>query len=391
MGDRGMGDREQARTNDDHAVNPHGFGGGSKPVSGHLGFRIIGVAGAATGRYRKAVTDPAVPSPPPSAPFTVAALYRFAPVADPAALRLHLLDLCGSQVRGTLLVAHEGINGTIAGPQAAIARVIDGVRALPGFDRLELKYSTASAMPFHRMKVRVKAEIVTMGQPDIDPVEGVGTYVSPQDWNALIADPDTVVIDTRNDYEGEIGAFEGAVQPNTRTFREFADWFRTEGRALLDRPTPPKVAMYCTGGIRCEKATAFLKAEGVRDVHHLEGGILKYLETVPEPESLWRGECFVFDERVAVGHGLVEGEYSLCRACRMPVSPEGRLSTRYVEGVACDRCWDDRDATQREGYAERHKQVEIARARGVAHVGATLANPLPAGEGLSLQEPKAIG
>jgi UPF0176 protein len=198
----------------------------------------------------------------------------------------------------------------------------------------------------------------------------VGAYVSPQDWNALIADPDTVLIDTRNDYEGEIGAFEGAVQPNTRTFREFADWFRTEGRALLDRPTPPKVAMYCTGGIRCEKATAFLKAEGVRDVPHLEGGILKYLETVPEPESLWRGECFVFDERVAVGHGLVEGEHTLCRGCRMPVSPEGRRSARYVEGVSCDRCWDSRDQVQREGYAERQKQMEIARARGVAHVGA---------------------
>jgi UPF0176 protein len=370
MDDTGVDDTQQTGTDDDHAGNPHGFGGGSKAASGHSGFRIIGIARAAAGRYRKAVTVPAVPSQSPSAPFTVAALYRFAPVADPAALRMHLLDLCGTQVRGTLLVAHEGINGTIAGPEADVARVVDGVRVLPGFERLELKYSTAQAMPFHRMKVRVKAEIVTMGQPDIDPVEGVGTYVSPQDWNALIADPDTVVIDTRNDYEGEIGAFAGAVQPNTRTFREFADWFRTEGRALLDRPTPPKVAMYCTGGIRCEKATAFLKAEGVRDVHHLEGGILKYLETVPEPESLWRGECFVFDERVAVGHGLVEGEHSLCRACRMPVSPEGRRSPRYVEGVSCDRCWDDRDATQREGYAERQKQMEIARARGVAHVGA---------------------
>jgi UPF0176 protein len=306
-----------------------------------------------------------------AAAVVVAALYRFAPVADPAALRLRLLDLCGSEVRGTLLVAHEGINGTIAGPEAAVARVIDGVRALPGFERLELKYSSAEAMPFHRMKVRVKAEIVTMGQPDIDPVGGVGAYVAAEDWNALIADPDTIVIDTRNDYEGAIGAFEGAVQPNTRTFREFAAWFHDEGRALLaDRPTPPKVAMYCTGGIRCEKATAFLKAEGVADVHHLEGGILKYLETIPEPESLWRGECFVFDERVAVGHGLALGEHSLCRACRLPVSPEGRRSERYVEGVSCDRCWDDRDESRRAAYAERQKQMEIARKRGVAHVGA---------------------
>ena len=301
----------------------------------------------------------------------VAALYHFTPFADPAALRQPLLDLCLAEgVRGTLLLAREGINGTIAGPRAGIDALLAHIRALPGCAALEHKESWSDTMPFGRMKVRLKREIVTMGQPDIDPVEGVGAYVSAQDWNALIADPDTVVIDTRNDYEGEIGAFAGAVQPNTRTFREFADWFRTEGRALLDRPTPPKVAMYCTGGIRCEKATAFLKAEGVRDVHHLEGGILKYLETVPEPESLWRGECFVFDERVAVGHGLVEGDHTLCRGCRMPVSPEGRRSARYVEGVSCDRCWDSRDQVQREGYAERQKQMEIARARGVAHVGA---------------------
>lgn len=364
-----MDDTEQAGTDDDHAGSPHGFDGGSKPGSGHSGFRIIGVARAAAGRYRKVVTVPAVPPMSPSTPFTVAALYRFAPVADPAALRLHLLDLCGTQVRGTLLVAHEGINGTIAGPEADIARVIDGVRALPGFERLELKYSTASAMPFHRMKVRVKAEIVTMGQPDIDPVEGVGTYVSPQDWNALIADPDTVVIDTRNDYEGEIGAFAGAVQPNTRTFREFADWFRTEGRALLDRPTPPKVAMYCTGGIRCEKSTAFLKAEGVTDVHHLHGGVLRYLETVPQADSLWEGECFVFDERVAVGHNLTPGTHTLCRGCRMPVSEAGRASPNYLEGVCCDRCHGTRDEDRRAGYAERQRQMELARKRGRPHIG----------------------
>lgn len=307
-----------------------------------------------------------------AAPVRVAALYRFAPVEDPHALRLRLIALCGETVRGTLLVAREGINGTIAGPEDAVARVVDGVRAEPGFERLELKYSTAETMPFYRMKVRVKAEIVTMGQPDLDPARDAGTYVSAEDWNALISDPDTVVIDTRNDYEGAIGAFEGAIQPNTRTFREFADWFRDEGRALLDRPTQPRVAMYCTGGIRCEKATAFLKAEGVAEVHHLEGGVLRYLETIPEPESLWRGECFVFDERVAVGHGLALGEHSLCRACRMPVSPEGRRSPRYVEGVSCDRCHDARDATRRAGYAERQRQMKIAATRGAAHVGAVL-------------------
>ncbi|RZJ18613.1 MAG: rhodanese-related sulfurtransferase [Brevundimonas sp.] len=305
----------------------------------------------------------------PPSPVQVAALYRFAPIADRDAVRTRLETLCGDAVRGTLLIAHEGINGTVAGPADAIARLLDGVRAMPGFADLDVKYSTAGAMPFLRMKVRLKAEIVTMGVPDMDPTREVGTYVSPADWNALIADPDTIVIDTRNDYEGDIGAFEGAIQPNTRTFREFPDWWRAEGAALMDRPNPPRVAMYCTGGIRCEKATAFLKAEGVPDVYHLQGGVLRYLETIPQAESLWRGDCFVFDERVAVGHGLTESDHTLCRGCRMPVSPEGRASPHYVEGVCCDRCHADRTEDQRAGYAERHRQVQIADRMGIDHVG----------------------
>jgi len=308
------------------------------------------------------------------APFQVAALYRFARIADREAVRDRLEAVCAANgVRGTLLVAHEGLNGTIAGSEAGVAGVIAAIHALPGFDRLELKYSTATGAPFHRLKVRIKAEIVTMGEPDIDPVSDAGTYVSAQDWNALIADPATIVIDTRNDYEVAVGAFEGAIQPNTRSFRDFPDWVRGEGRALFDGPTPPKVAMYCTGGIRCEKATAFLKAEGIEDVHHLEGGILRYLEDIPEAESLWRGECFVFDERVAVGHGLEQGTHSLCRGCRMPVSPEGRLSPLYVEGVSCEACHQDRTEDQRRAYAERHRQVEIAAGQGVAHIGADAA------------------
>lgn len=311
-------------------------------------------------------------SPPSAATFRVAALYRFARVEDREAVRARLEALCAPDVRGILLVAHEGLNGTIAGPPEAVDRVLDGIRALPGFDRLELKFATAATPPFRRMKVRIKAEIVTMGEPDLDPATGAGTYVSPAEWNALIADPDTVVIDTRNDYETAIGAFAGAVQPNTRSFRDFPDWFRTEGRALLDRPTPPKVAMYCTGGIRCEKATAFLKAEGVPEVFHLEGGILRYLETAAEPESLWRGECFVFDERVAVGHGLSSGSHTLCRGCRMPVSEAGRASPLYVEGICCERCHDTRTVEQRERYAERARQMEIAEQLGIDHVGAIL-------------------
>lgn len=315
--------------------------------------------------YRGPVTEPHFKD----YPVLVAALYRFAPVADTSALRERLIALCGQEVRGTLLVAHEGINGTIAGPHDAIKRVVDGIYAEPGFDRLELKYSGANEMPFYRMKVRIKAEIVTMGLPDLDPVNGVGTYVKPQDWNALIADPDTVIIDTRNDYEFEIGTFKNAIQPNTKTFREFAEWFEKEGRDLVTGPNPPKVAMFCTGGIRCEKSTAYLKSEGIQEVHHLEGGILKYLEEIPEPQSLWQGECFVFDERVSVGHGLKLGEHTLCRACRMPVSVEGMKSDRFVEGVSCDRCWDERGQERRAAYAERQHQIELAKKRGSAHIG----------------------
>lgn len=303
-------------------------------------------------------------------PFTVAALYRFALIEDCETVQALLEKACaGNAVRGTLLVAREGLNGTVAGSEAGVAAVIAAIRALPGFDRLELKFSTAATMPFHRLKVRIKSEIVTMGEAGLDPATDAGTYVSPQDWNALIADPATIVIDTRNDYEVAVGTFEGALQPNTKTFREFPDWVRGEGRALFEGPTPPRVAMYCTGGIRCEKATAFLKAEGIPDVHHLEGGILRYLEVVPEPESLWRGECFVFDERVAVGHGLEQGTHSLCRGCRMPVSADGRLSPLYVEGISCEACHEDRTEAQRRAYAERHRQVEIASRQGLAHIG----------------------
>lgn len=308
-------------------------------------------------------------------PVTVAALYRFAPVADPAALRDALEALCRrGAIRGTLLVAHEGVNGTIAGPASAIADVVGFLRAQPDFADLDVKYSGAAAMPFYRMKVRVKREIVTMGQPGIDPRASVGTYVAPQDWNALIADPDTIVIDTRNDYEVAAGTFERAIDPKTSTFREFPEWFRRERERLLGGGRTPRVAMFCTGGIRCEKSTAFLKAEGVKEVYHLKGGILKYLEEVPPHESLWRGECFVFDERVTVGHGLVQGSHVLCRACRRPVSEEGRASPLYEEGVSCAACHGERTDEQRASARERHRQELLARARGQAHIGAVLEN-----------------
>lgn len=312
--------------------------------------------------------------PVTSAPVRVAALYRFTRFADPAALRGPLLDACTiNGIRGTLLLAPEGINGTIAGTPHGIDTVLAHIRALPDCADTDVKLSTASTMPFHRMKVRLKREIVTMGQPGIDPRHTVGTYVDPQDWNALIADPETIVIDTRNDYEVAVGTFERALDPKTASFREFPAWFRSERDRLLGEGKAPKVAMFCTGGIRCEKSTAFLRQEGVEEVFHLKGGILKYLETVPEEESLWRGECFVFDQRVSVGHGLAEGSYGLCHACRRPVSEDDRASPLYEEGVSCPACHSERTDEQRESYRERQRQEVLAAGHGRLHVGAVFA------------------
>lgn len=301
----------------------------------------------------------------------VAALYCFTRFDDPAALKVPLEALCHTHgIRGTLLLAGEGINGTIAGTEAGIAAIVAHVRGLPGCAGVDVKFSDAPHMPFHRMKVRIKREIVTMGQPDIDPLATVGTYVEPQDWNALISDPDTIVIDTRNDYEVAVGTFSGAIDPQTQTFREFPEWFRAERDRLLGQGKPPKVAMFCTGGIRCEKSTAFLKQEGVEKVYHLKGGILKYLETVPQDQSLWEGECFVFDQRVTIRHGLVQGSYELCHACRRPISAEDRESELYEIGVSCPACHGERTDEQRAAYRERERQEKLASARGAAHVGA---------------------
>ena len=304
-------------------------------------------------------------------PVTVAALYKFAQFPDPDALRAPLAALCRAQaIKGTLLLAREGLNGTIAGPDRGIAAVLEHLRALPGCAALDVKLSHAEAMPFYRMKVRVKPEIVTMGQPEIDPLTGAGHYVEAAQWNALISDPDVVLIDTRNDYEVAIGTFSGAADPQTTSFRDFPAWFRAERERLLGQGKAPKVAMFCTGGIRCEKSTAFLKNEGVQEVFHLRGGILKYLEQIPAEDSLWQGECFVFDERVSVGHGLAPGSYELCRACRRPLSAADRASPQYEEGASCPACHDTRDEAQRARYRERHRQERLAIKRGTAHLGA---------------------
>jgi UPF0176 protein len=304
-------------------------------------------------------------------PICIAALYKFTRLVECDAIRLKLARLClAERVKGTLLLAAEGINGTIAGSDPAIDSVLTFVRSLPGCADLDVKISHAEALPFNRLKVRVKREIVTMGEPQIDPLAGTGHYVSPQDWNALISDPGTIVIDTRNDYEVAIGSFAGAIDPKTASFREFPAWFRAERERIVGDGPAPKIAMFCTGGIRCEKSTAFLKSEGLDEVYHLEGGVLKYLETVAAEHSLWTGECFVFDQRVAVGHGLRPGTHVLCHACRRPVSDAGRDSPHYTAGVSCAACHAERTDDQRAGYAERNRQETLAKARGQAHVGA---------------------
>jgi UPF0176 protein len=301
-------------------------------------------------------------------PIKVAALYRFVSFADPEMLQPLILDQCSaSGIKGTILLAREGINGTVAGAPEAIDALVAFLRAIPGCAELDVKYSHANEMPFYRMKVRLKKEIVTLGVDGIDPKREVGTYVQPEDWNALISDPDTVLIDTRNDYEVAIGTFEGAVDPRTKSFSEFPEWFRTHREELAAGKT--KFAMFCTGGIRCEKSTAFLKAEGIDEVYHLEGGILRYLENIPEAESKWHGECFVFDERVSVKHGLELGEMELCHACRRPISQGDKASAHFVEGVACPACYSERTEEDRARFAERQKQISLAKKRGKQHIG----------------------
>ncbi len=296
----------------------------------------------------------------------VAAFYCFARFDRPAALRGPLLDLCLAEgVRGSILLAPEGVNGTIAARGGGVDRVIGHLRGLPGCGGLEWKESVAETMPFARMKVRLKREIVTMGQPGVNPLAGTGAYVSPADWNALISAPDVAVIDTRNTYEVAIGTFAGAVDPGTRAFGDFPAWWQ----ANRERFAGKRIAMFCTGGIRCEKSTNYLIGQGVPEVFHLSGGILKYLEEVPEAESLWRGQCFVFDQRVSVGHGLVAGGLTLCGGCRRPLRPEDLAHPAHEAGVTCPACVDDHSEADRARFRERQRQMTLAAARGLRHLG----------------------
>lgn len=297
----------------------------------------------------------------------VAALYKFVTLENFHSLREPMLEVClEAGTRGTLLLALEGINGTIAGSREAVDQVLSYLRSDPRLADLRHKESLDEEMPFYRMKVKVKKEIVTMGVEGVDPNVCVGTYVKPRDWNDLVNDPEVLLIDTRNDYECDIGSFQGAVDPRTGNFREFPDFVR----ANYDPVVHKKVAMFCTGGIRCEKASAFMLNEGFAEVYHLEGGILKYLEEVPAEDSLWQGECFVFDSRVSVDHKLEKGRYDQCYGCRHPITEEDKHSGLYEVGVCCPHCYDLLTADQRLRFAERQKQVELAAIRGEPHVGA---------------------
>lgn len=298
--------------------------------------------------------------------YTIAALYHFTRFDAPDQLKAPLEDLCKAEsVIGTLLLAHEGINGTIAGPKPGLEKVIRHIQSLPGCADLDWKESWSEDKPFPRMKVRLKREIVTMGQPNVDPRARVGHYVDAEDWNALIQESDVALIDTRNDYEVAIGTFEGAIDPKTESFRDFPRWWE----ANKDKFEGKRIAMFCTGGIRCEKSTNYLLGQGVDDVFHLKGGILKYLEDVPAEDSKWEGSCFVFDGRVSVGHGLEPGPHELCHACRQPILPEDKDHYAYEPGVSCHQCFDKTSDADKARFRERQKQIRLSAARGEDHIG----------------------
>ena len=301
------------------------------------------------------------------ATFLTAALYKFVELPDFADIKAPLIDCCNkNNVKGTILLATEGINGTISGSSEGVRAVLELLRSDRRFADLVHKESFSQKAPFYRLKISLKREIVTMGIPDINPSLMAGKYVKPDEWNKLLDDPDVVVVDVRNDYEVSMGTFAGAINPKTKSFSDLPEWVQQE-TALRDKS---KVAMFCTGGIRCEKSTAFLRSQGFNEVYHLEGGILKYLETVPEAESRWEGECFVFDERVSVVHDLKPGNYELCRGCRQPISEENRASEFFLLGVSCPHCHDSKTETKKQALSERQRQIEFAKRRNQPHIGA---------------------
>lgn len=297
---------------------------------------------------------------------TVAALYKFADFPNFKEHRESIKAVCqDNKILGTLLLAHEGINGTIAGPDAGVDALIAHLRSIPQFKELEYKKSYADDYPFYRLKVRLKKEIVTLGIDGLNPGSETGHFVAPKDWNELISSPDVVLIDTRNDYEVKVGTFKGAINPKTESFREFSDYVLDNPELFKNR----RIAMFCTGGIRCEKASAFMMHHGYDDVYQLHGGILKYLEEVPQDESLWEGECFVFDNRVSVMDGVEPGHFDLCHGCRAPMTDEAKASVHYEAGVSCPECYDKKSEKKLKALRERQKQIALARSRNQRHLG----------------------
>ena len=298
----------------------------------------------------------------------VAALYKFVEIDDLLFLQNNLYKICEeNNIMGTILIADEGINGTISGKHNEIKETISSLTSDNRFSNIEIKYSSTDKQPFHRMKVRLKKEIVTIGLPEINPNKKVGTYVKPDDWNDLISDPNVVVIDTRNKYETKIGSFQNALDPETSSFREFPDWVKKFKSSKEN--ANKKIAMFCTGGIRCEKASSLMKEEGFEDVYHLQGGILKYLETIDKENSLWNGECFVFDQRVCLTDELEVGSYKMCFACRMPITEEEMQNEKYIEGISCIYCYDKTTKEKKERFGSRQKQILLAKERGEKHLG----------------------
>ncbi len=296
----------------------------------------------------------------------ITALYKFVKIQQPEIIQSKLLEFLESNdIRGTIVLAKEGINGTVSGSRSAIDRFYQWLAEHPLFAGITGKESLADSVPFLRTKVKLKKEIVTMGIEDIDPQQIVGTYVDPLQWNQLIEQPDVLLLDTRNDYEVDIGTFKGAINPDIESFREIPEYLNDN----FDRSVHKKVAMFCTGGIRCEKSTAYLKQLGYDEVYHLKGGILEYLAQVPEDESLWQGDCFVFDQRVAVGHQLKVSDFQMCFACRKPLSVDDRKNVKYIKGIQCHHCADQLSSKQRQRFNERQKQVNISQTRGESHIG----------------------
>ena len=298
----------------------------------------------------------------------VAALYKFVEIDDLLLLQSNLYEICKkNNIMGTILIANEGINGTISGKNNEINQTISLLKSDKRFANIEIKYSSTNKQPFHRMKVRLKKEIVTIGLPEINPNKKVGTYVKPEDWNDLISDPNVIVIDTRNKYETKIGSFQNALDPETSSFREFPDWVKKFKSSKEN--ANKKIAMFCTGGIRCEKASSLMKEEGFEDVYHLQGGILKYLETIDKENSLWNGECFVFDQRVCLTDELEVGSYKMCFACRMPITEEEMQNEKYIEGISCIYCYDKTTKEKKERFGSRQRQILLAKERGEKHLG----------------------